>query len=315
MSPATFPPIRVDALGGVFPMLVTPFDREGNILWEDLDRLIDSQTITGAGGIATLGLLSETASLSEEERNRVAAHVLRRAGARAPVVVGVGAQDTRTACRLARAAAEGGAAALMVAPPAIPGINRERIREYYLDVAAVAGDCPLMIQDAPGFLGVALGAGGIRDLTDACPGIRYVKSEAVPSGETTDALVRALGPAIRVFGGMGGLNCLEVLDAGASGFIPGCELARVWTEVFGAYASGRRDQADAMYARVLPLVAFMYQGLEFGIACSKELLRQAGVLTSSATRSSGSLSAWSMRVLAYHAQRASVMGPGVWTDA
>jgi 4-hydroxy-tetrahydrodipicolinate synthase len=293
-------------LHGVFPMLVTPFDAYGSVLWDDLERLIEWVLASGVHGIAALGLVGESSRLTEEERQRVAQRVLRVVGGRAPVIIGVSAQDTVTACQLANAATRDGARAVMVAPPAVSGITRDQLWAHYREVAVAADEARVMVQDAPTFLGVALDAKFISDLTRACPNVRYVKSEAVPSGEKTAELTRMLGPGIGVFGGMGGLNCLEVLDAGAKGFIPGCELGREWVTLFEAHDSGCQQEAEKIYQRVLPLIAFMYQSLDFGIACGKELAKREGIISSAALRSPYILSRWSSAVLERHAERARI---------
>ncbi len=112
-----------------------------------------------------------------------------------------------------------------------------------------------------------------------------------------------------VFGGMSGLNCVEVFDAGAQGLIPSCELTSIWLGVYKAHSSGNRDQALEDYRRVVPLLAFMTQSLDFGIACGKELLRRQGVLSSAAIRGPSPLHAWSLKVLGEHARAAGLPGP------
>jgi 4-hydroxy-tetrahydrodipicolinate synthase len=285
-------------------MLVTPFDEKGRVLWNDLERLTEWLLTNGVHGIAALGLVGESSRLIEDERELVAQCVLRVVRRRAPVIIGVSAQETVTACHLASAAARNGANAVMVAPPTMPDITRDRLWAHYLEVAAAAENCGVMVQDAPTFLGVALDAKFVYDLTLACPNVRYVKSEAVPSGEKTVELTCVLGPGVGVLGGMGGLNCLEVLDAGAKGFIPGCELGREWVTLFEAHASGCRQKAEEIYRRVLPLVAFMYQSLDFGIACTKELLRRKGIISTTALRVPYVLGNWSTTVLKRYAERA-----------
>src|SRR5260221_4614274 len=105
-------------LSGVFPMLPTPFDATGDIVWGDLDRLFAFEREGGSNGLAALGLGGEAGRLEPAERRAVAERVLATVGGRAPVIIGASAQDTATACRLAAHAAHHGAAAVMVAPPA-----------------------------------------------------------------------------------------------------------------------------------------------------------------------------------------------------
>ena len=289
---------------GVFPMLPTPFDLSGKIDMSDIQRLTKHALDRGAKGIASLGLAGEASYLTEAERMSVVECVTRAAGS-APVVAGVSADTTEAACRLARHAASVGVALVMVAPPSAAAITRNGLSDHYLAIADAASGAGVMIQDAPGFVDVDLGAVFIRKLASTCTAIRAVKVEGAPVGERIADCVDALGTMdLPVFGGNGGLHGMDALDAGVSAMMPGTECVAEHVKLFEAYTNGHREQAVLLYQKLLPLFAFQMQSLNFYIACNKEILCHLGLIGSTYMRAPCRLSAGSRAALLHYARHA-----------
>lgn len=289
------------ALSGVVPMLPTPFDERGGILWDDFAPMISYQLEHGVHGIAALGLGGEASRLTLEERLEVAGTVLRAVPRDIPVLIGVSADDTESACILTRHAAQHGAAAVMVAPPGVPTMSRQALRDHYLAVCDAASEIEVMVQDAPAFIDVSLGAAFVAELATARANVRYAKSEAYPAVDRTADLVTLLGERIGVFGGASGLHYLDVLDAGAVGIIPGCEAPAEFVAIYEAYRRGRRDEAARRFARLQPLLVFETQTLDIFIASSKAILKARGIIRSDALRAPNPLGARSREALMRHA--------------
>ncbi len=285
-------------------MLPTPFDDGGEILWDDFAPIIAYQLENGAHGIAALGLGGEASRLSIEERLEVADTVLRAVPPGTRVLIGVSADDTVSACTLARHAAQRGATAIMAAPPRIPTMNRQALRHHYLAVCDAAPSIEVMVQDAPAFIDVSLGAEFVAELAAGRANIRYAKSEAFPAAARTAELVSLLGERVRVFGGASGLHYLDVLDAGAAGMIPGCEAPAQFVGIYNAFVAGHRDEAAQLFARLQPLLVFEAQTLDIFIASSKAILKSRGIIRSDALRSPNPLDAGSRKVLMRHAEHA-----------
>jgi 4-hydroxy-tetrahydrodipicolinate synthase len=292
------------ALYGVLPMLPTPFDDSGRIQWDDIAPIISYQLKNGAHGIAALGLGGESSRLSIEERLEVADTVMRAVPSGTRVLIGVSADDTASACTLARHAAQRGATAVMAAPPRIQTLSRQALRDHYLAVCDAAASIEVMVQDAPAFIDVSLGAEFVAHLAADRANIRYAKSEAFPAAERTEELVNLLGKKVRVFGGACGLHYLDVLDAGAAGMIPGCEAPAEFVGIYEAYKAGRRDEAARRFTRLQPLLVFEAQTLDIFIASSKAILKARGIIKSDALRAPNPLGAGSRRVLMRHAEHA-----------
>jgi dihydrodipicolinate synthase/N-acetylneuraminate lyase len=285
-------------------MLPTPFDDSGRIQWDDFAPIIAYQLQNGAHGIAALGLGGEASRLSIDERLEITDIVLRASPRDTRVLIGVSADDMANACTLARHAAQRGATAVMAAPPGVPAMSRPALRDHYLAVCDAAASIEVMVQDAPAFINVSLGAEFVAELAASRTNIRYAKSEAFPAADRTAELVNLLGERVRVFGGASGLHYLDVLDAGAAGMIPGCESPAEFVGIYDAYMAGRRDEAARRFARLQPLLVFEAQTLDIFMASSKAILKSRGIIRSDALRAPNPLSAGSRRVLMRHAEHA-----------
>lgn len=88
---------------GVWPVMLTPFDADGKIDWRALDALVDWYIDAGVAGLFSVCLSSEMYELSPDERLRLAAAVVGRAGNRVPVVA-AGAFGDSTATQAEAAA-------------------------------------------------------------------------------------------------------------------------------------------------------------------------------------------------------------------
>ncbi|HET7571438.1 MAG TPA: dihydrodipicolinate synthase family protein [Gaiellaceae bacterium] len=294
----------MERLRGVFPMAVTPFAADGSVAAGELPRVVSFVLESGCPGVSALGLGGEAGALTREERLAVAEAVV-AAAAGAPVLIGCSAPETELAVELAVHAAACGAAAAMVAPPPRPDWTREQLTEHYLRIAQAVAPLPVMVQDAPAFVGVALDPDFVRELRALAANVSYVKSEAVPVADTVAAL--AALEDVAVFGGHGALYTLDALDAGATGMIPGCELAAEYARIFELHQAGEREEARRLFTRVLPLVVAQFQSLDAFVASTKEVLAARGVISRADVRAGAGLGALSRRLLLEHAVAAGAL--------
>ena len=101
---------------GSLPALVTPF-RDGELDLESLRQLVEWQIVSGSDGLVPVGTTGESPTLSHEEHDLVVETVVRAAAGRVPVVAGAGSNNTAEAVRLAQAAEQAGADAVLVVTP------------------------------------------------------------------------------------------------------------------------------------------------------------------------------------------------------
>lgn len=274
------------SLRGVLPMLATPFDPDGRVHADGLTRLVDHVLNSGADGLAAFGLASETYALSDSERRELAEAILARVAGRRPVLITVTTESTALAVDFARHAQRSGATALMLAPPRVTRAGPAALARHYGAVAA-AVDVPIMVQDAPGYIGVGLGAGLIARIVRAHPNVRYVKIETLPAAPAIAELRAEMGDAVTIFSGNGGLYLMNTLRGGAVGTIPGCDIPEPFVAIYRAHAAGDATGAEALFRRILPLLVYQNQSLDLYIACTKAVLAHRGLIAHPGLRPPG----------------------------
>jgi 4-hydroxy-tetrahydrodipicolinate synthase len=261
-------------------MVVTPFAADGRVAVGEIGAIVAHQLGGGCPGVSALGLAGEALELTLDERVEVAREVLASAGG-GRAIIGCSADDTALARKLAVHAATRGAAAIMVAAPAhLP--SQAEIAEHYVAIARAIAPVPLIVQDAPAFLGITLGASFVEALMERCENVRHAKPEGVPAVDFVAELVAV--PGLQVLGGHGGLHLPDELAAGAIGTLPGCEAPDAHQGIIECWTRGDLDGARALHARLLPLLVSEFQGLGHYVRCVKELLVEMGIISTPATR-------------------------------
>jgi 4-hydroxy-tetrahydrodipicolinate synthase len=245
--------------------------------------LVAQQLAAGVDGVVVHGLASEAYKLDDAERDRVLAVVVEAVAGSVPVIAGCDHSGTEPAVARAARATEIGAHTVMALPPSFVKPTRAELHDYYVRIAEAAA-APLIIQDAPAWTGVGLSTDAVAAIAEACEVPIAVKVEGPP----TAPLVRQLQAlAIPSIGGHGALHLAEELDAGISGFMPGCALPHLYVGIWRAHRAGDVADAFEMYAGALPLLAFQMASLDAFVAVQKTLLYDSGVIASPTTRCPG----------------------------
>jgi len=273
----------VKLLTGIIPAIVTPMDDTGAIDEVSLRRLVAYERDEGADGLLILGLSGEGVMLSVNERERVTDIVVAVADGM-PLLVGCSADTTDAAVALVRGAVARGADAVMVAPPRRPDQTQDDARAHYRAVSAAAGDCDVMVQDAPFAVGFELGVELVLELSEARDNIRSYKIEALPYWDNAIRAASVAGDGLRMYGGHAGLYLPDVIDSGAVGLIPGPEFVAPLKRAWQSFQSGDREAGDREYRRLLPALVFQAQSWALLVGSHKTLLHDRGVIASTRSR-------------------------------
>lgn len=102
---------------GVGTALATPFDQQGEILWDELEKLVEMQVTGGADAIIACGTTGEAATMSAEEHLKTIAFILEKTKGRIPVIAGTGSNDTRFCVELSLEAKALGVDGLLLVTP------------------------------------------------------------------------------------------------------------------------------------------------------------------------------------------------------
>ena len=197
-----------------------------------------------------------------------------------PVIVGCSAASEHLVLALAAEASTLGATGIMVAAPTLLR-NVDLLPDFYGRVAGGAG-LPVVVQDEPAATGVLVPVSMLLRCLEAA-GSEVVKLEDPPTPPKISRLLAAR-PALHVFGGLGGVACLNELGRGACGTMTGFAYPEILATIRHALHAGERARAGQIYDTYLPLIQFEGQP-GVGLAIRKEVLRRRGAITSAHTRS------------------------------
>ena len=271
-------------LSGVFPIAPTPFSADGDLDLDGQRRVLDCMIDQGVDGICILANYSEQFLLSDDERDTLLDLCLTHVRGRVPVIVTCSHFSTRIAAARARAAVSAGASMLMLMPPYHgAGLRADEgaMLQHFARVAEAA-PVPLMIQDAP-LSGVNLSVPFLVRLAREVPTVRYFKVEVQGAAAKLRSLIAAGADAIEgPFDGEESITLLADLDAGATGTMPSALLPDLIKPVLSHHRDGRRDEAAAAYARILPLIN--YENRQCGLRATKTVMAAGGVIRSDAVR-------------------------------
>lgn len=132
---------------GCMPALMTPFDSDGSIDFESLVQNARDLMAAGMSGVIYCGSMGDWPLISEEDRLRGVAELI---DAGIPVVVGTGAMNTASACRIAEDAARRGAAGLMIIPRLLSrSISMPAQANHFARVLDAGGELPSVIYNSP----------------------------------------------------------------------------------------------------------------------------------------------------------------------
>ena len=254
-------------IAGILPVLSTPFDEHGAVDCESFAAQAEAAIGDGAHGLVMFGLASEYYKLADEERRALTSVLIKTVKGRVPVVLAVNHHCTELAIRQAVEAEQAGADAIMILPPFFLNPPVQAILSHIEEVAT-AVRIPSALQYAPAQTGIP------TDILANLP-VTIIKIDAAPS----TAALRSLPAGTTSLVGYMGLDLPDAVSLGCSGCMPTASLARsfvkIWKLLKQSPDDGRRE-----HMRLLPLLEFLMQSVEFLIAAEKQLLLKHGIIRS-----------------------------------
>ncbi|MEP7327892.1 MAG: dihydrodipicolinate synthase family protein [Betaproteobacteria bacterium] len=269
---------------GVYPIAPVPFTDTGDLDLPGMRRVLDCMIDQRVDGICILANYSEQFLLTDVERSTLLDLSLTHVAGRVPVIVTCSHFSTKIAGERASAAAQAGARMLMLMPPYHgTGLKADEtgMLVHFAHVADASG-LPIMVQDAP-LSGVAMSVSFLVRLAREVPLVRYFKIEVAGTATKLRALIAAGGNLIEgPFDGEESITLMADLDAGATGTMPSALLPDLIRPVLVDHLAGRRAEAAAQYARILPLIN--YENRQCGLRATKSVMMEGGVIKSDAVR-------------------------------
>ncbi len=140
---------------GIYTPIITPFRADLSIDFDAYGQVIDRQAEGGVHGIIVGGSTGEFFSLTLDERVEQFQFAAARAKGRLPVIAGVNDLIAANCPKLALAAREAGAEALLVAAPPYGLPDQGELAEHCLAIERAAG-LPILLYNYPARTGVSM---------------------------------------------------------------------------------------------------------------------------------------------------------------
>ena len=122
-------------IGRLITAMITPFDEEGAVNYEEARRLALALVESGSDGLVVTGTTGESPTLSADEKLRLYSEVKQAVGDRAAVIAGTTDNDTAKSIELSREAEREGADAILLTVPAYNKPTQEGLYQHFKSIA------------------------------------------------------------------------------------------------------------------------------------------------------------------------------------
>lgn len=273
-------------LRGIYPVLPTPFDSQGEIVWKDLESIVEFSIACNVQGITINDFFSEFQYMTDEERLKIVQVVLKQVDGRIPVIVGVSAVSPMKIVDFARHAADHGAAAVLCSEPYLTAYGWDvTLRQGFVPMDQ-AIHTPIVLHNAPDWLS-GLSPAQIAQLTGKLQNQIYVKDDnpAIHTSITnTLEATKECKNFEGVFAGHGAFDMVHEYKRGACGFMLGVHLADQQELIWNALEIGAVEKAERLQ---FALSRIQIMERLYAVDVCKHTLKERGIISNTGNRLSG----------------------------
>jgi 4-hydroxy-tetrahydrodipicolinate synthase len=137
--------------------LITPFQTDGSIDFDALDRLVEYQIKGGADFLCIMGTTAETPTLSREEKRQLKEHLVERVAGRVPLLMGCGGNTTAAIVSELQTENWRGIDGILSVCPYYNKPSQEGLYQHFATIAK-ASPVPVVLYNVPGRTGVNMTA-------------------------------------------------------------------------------------------------------------------------------------------------------------
>jgi 4-hydroxy-tetrahydrodipicolinate synthase len=239
-------------IGRLLTAMVTPFDDEGQVDYEQAKRLARALLDSGSDGLVVAGTTGEAPTLTHDEKLKLFAAVKEAVDGRGAVIAGTGTNNTTASIELSQEAERIGVDGLLLTVPYYNKPTQDGLYRHF-EAIARATRLPCILYNIPSRTGVNMTAETTLRLSRV-PNIVGIKEA---SGDLLQIarIIDDAGEEFRLWSGDDAMT-LPILAVGGYGVIAvvshltGAQLHRIIDD----YLAGRTADAARGHRRLLPLM-------------------------------------------------------------
>lgn len=265
---------------GVGTALITPFDQRGEILWDELEKLVELQIAGGTDAIIACGTTGEAATMSTEDHLKVIAFIIEKAKGRLPIIAGTGSNDTCFCVDLSLEAKALGADGLLLVTPYYNKTSQKGLVESFNYIA----DCvemPCILYNVPSRTGCNIQPATYKELSKN----PYIVATKEANGDTASVArtIALCGDDLAVYSGEDS-QALAIMALGGKGVISvfSNALPNEMHQLTEAMFKGDLDTARKLNSEYIDLMDGFF--MDVNPIPIKEALWQMGVISTNFCR-------------------------------
>lgn len=236
--------------------MVTPFDNQGQVDYEQAKRLAKALLASGSDGLVLSGTTGESPTLSNEEKLRLVSEVKGAVGDSGTIIAGSGTYNTAESIELSKEAQQAGADALLLVVPYYNKPPQEGLYQHFKAIAESV-DLPCIVYNVTSRTSLNMNDDTTIRLSeiDNIIGIKDSGSDM----DQTSRILSGAKPGFLLWSGndnetfpimaMGGYGVVSVLS-----HIIGSQIK----QMMGYVLEGDVEKAAAEHHRLLPLFKVMF---------------------------------------------------------
>ena len=138
---------------GVATAIVTPFNQNNKIDFDEFRKLIEFQIDNKVNAIVVCGTTGEASTLSNEEKEELIKYCVRAVNKRVPVIAGVGSNNTKVVIENEKFAEKVGVDGLLVVTPYYNKTTQEGLMQHYREISENT-NLPIILYNVPSRTGI-----------------------------------------------------------------------------------------------------------------------------------------------------------------
>jgi len=243
-------------LGRLLTAMVTPFNEEGMVDYEQARRLALALLNSGSDGVLVVGTTGESPTLIRQEELRLFSEVKSAVGERGAVIAGTGSNSTAEAIEATREAERIGVDACLLVVPYYNKPTQDGLYQHFKAIAQ-STDLPCILYNVPSRTVTNLSAETVIKLSqiDNIIGVK----EASGNLDQISQIISNTGEDFLVWSGNDG-DTLPILALGGYGVISVASqlVGSQIREMIDSFISGKTDKAAEIHRHLLPLINALF---------------------------------------------------------